>query len=171
LPLFVNTPVFCPARGARRAAPGARRPQRRLFIQEASVVPYNPPGMGLIQIHANLATAVILFNAILGVWGMIKFLRGDSLDGNYLGAIALSPLLGLVQMAVGLVLISMGLGVNVRFVHYLYGALVIISVPAVFAFTRGRDDRGAVLLYAAVLLLTSAFGLRAQMTGYEPLAF
>jgi len=28
-----------------------------------------------------------------------------------------------------------------------------------------------VLLYAAVLLLTSAFGLRAQMTGYEPLPF
>jgi len=127
--------------------------------------------MGLIQIHANLATAVILFNTILGVWGMLKFFRGDSLDGNYLGAIALSPLLGLVQMAVGLVLVSMGLGVNVRFVHYLYGALVIISVPAVFAFTRGRDDRGAVLLYAAVLLLTSAFGLRAQMTGYEPLPF
>ncbi len=127
--------------------------------------------MGLIQIHASLATAVILFNAILGLWGMVKFFRGDGLDGSYLGAVALSPVLGLAQMAVGLVLVSLGLGVNVRFVHYLYGALVIISAPAVFAFTRGRDDRGAVLLYAAVLLLTSAFGLRAQMTGYEALGF
>ncbi|MCS7056393.1 MAG: hypothetical protein NZM18_09530 [Thermoflexales bacterium] len=127
--------------------------------------------MGLIQIHANLATAVILFNAILGLWGMVKFFRGDSLDGNYLGAVALSPILGLVQMAVGLALVSMGLGANVRFVHYLYGALVIISVPATFAFTRGRDDRGAVLLYAAVMLLISAFGLRAQATGYELLPF
>lgn len=127
--------------------------------------------MSLIQIHANLATAVILFNTILGAWGMIKYFRGDGLDGNYFGALALSPVLGLIQMAVGLVLVSMGLGVNVRFVHYLYGALVVISVPAVFAFTRGRDDRGAVLIYAAVLLLTAAFGARAQMTGYELSSF
>lgn len=121
---------------------------------------------GLIQVHANLAIAVMLFNTVLGLWGFLKFFRRDGMDGNYFGAVALSPILGLVQMALGLVLVSMGLGVNVRFVHYLYGALVIISVPGVFAFTRGRDDRGAVLIYAAMLLLTAAFGFRAYTTGY-----
>ncbi len=123
--------------------------------------------MGLTQVHVNLAIAVMLFNTLLGLWGFLKFFRGDGMDGNYFGAVALSPVLGLVQLAMGLVLVSMGLGVNVRFVHYLYGALVIISVPSVFAFTRGRDDRGAVLIYAAMLLLTAAFGLRAYTTGYE----
>jgi hypothetical protein len=121
---------------------------------------------GLVQIHISLATAVMLFNVVLGVWGFIKFFRGDGMDGNYFGAVALSPVIGLVQMIVGLVLVSMGLGVNVRFVHYLYGALVIITVPAVFAYTRGRDDRGAVLIYAAFLLLIAGFGLRAYTTGY-----
>jgi len=123
--------------------------------------------MSPLQIHANLANAVILFNTILGAWGMIKYLRGESLDGNYLGAVVLSPLLGLVQVVVGLVLVSLGLGATVRFVHYLYGVLVVIGAPAVFAYTRGRDDRGTVLLYGATLLLTAAFGWRAQMTGYE----
>jgi hypothetical protein len=121
--------------------------------------------MGLVQIHAQLAIAVMLFNLILGVWGFIKFLRRDGMDGNYFGAVALSPILGLIQMAVGLILVIQGLGVSVRFVHYLYGALVVIAVPAVFAFTRGRDDRGAVLIYAAVLVLTSVFGFRAYTTG------
>lgn len=107
----------------------------------------------------------MLFNAILGGWGFIKFAHQDGMDGNFYGAVALSPILGLVQMVLGLVLVGIGLGVNVRFVHYLYGALVIITVPAVFAFTRGRDDRGAVFIYAAVLLLTAAFGLRAYTTG------
>ena len=123
--------------------------------------------MGLVQVHVNLAIAVMLFNTVLGLWGFIKFFRGDGMDGNFFGGVALSPVLGLVQMVMGLILVSMGLGVNVRFVHYLYGALVIISVPSVFAFTRGRDDRGAVLIYAAVLLLTAAFGLRAYTTGFE----
>jgi hypothetical protein len=120
----------------------------------------------LVQIHANLAIAVMLFNTVLGLWGFLKYFRGDGMDGNFFGAVALSPILGLVQLGVGLALVGMGLGVNVRFVHYLYGALVIISVPAIFAFTRGRDDRGAVLIYAAILLLTAAFGLRAYTTGY-----
>ena len=129
--------------------------------------PIIPTNMGLVQVHVSLAIAVMLFNTILGVWGFIKFFRGHGMDGNFFGAVALSPILGLVQLAMGLVLVGMGLGVNVRFVHYIYGALVIISVPSVFAFTRGRDDRGAVLIYAAVLLLTAAFGLRAYMTGFE----
>jgi hypothetical protein len=126
-----------------------------------------PRNMGLVQVHVNLAIAVMLFNTILGVWGFLKFFRGDGMDGNFFGAVALSPVLGLVQLVMGLILVGMGLGVNVRFVHYIYGALVIISVPSVFAFTRGRDDRGAVLIYAAVLLLTAAFGLRAYTTGFE----
>lgn len=120
---------------------------------------------GILQVHANLAIAVMLFNTVLGLWGFLKFFRRDGMDGNYFGAVALSPVLGLVQMAMGLVLVSMGLGVNVRFVHYLYGALVVISVPGTFAFTRGRDDRGAVLIYAAILLLTAIFGFRAYTTG------
>ncbi len=122
--------------------------------------------MGLTQVHANLATAVMLFNVILGAWGMLKYFRGESMDGNFFGAVALSPVLGLVQAVVGLALVTQGLGVTVRAVHYLYGVLVVLAVPAVFAYTRGRDDRGAVLLYSAVLLLNALFGFRAYSTAY-----
>ncbi|MCX6018338.1 MAG: hypothetical protein NTZ50_07525 [Chloroflexi bacterium] len=115
----------------------------------------------LIKIHGNLATAVILFNLILGVWGLIKYFRRDTVDGNYAGGLALSPILGAVQMLLGLVLIVNGLGGAARLVHFLYGVLVVINVPAAFAFTRGRDDRGMLLIYGAVLLFTSACGVRA----------
>jgi heme A synthase len=126
--------------------------------------------MNFLDIHRNLATAVIIFNALLGVWGLIKYLRGENFDGQYAGAVALSPILGLIQLAVGLYMVSLGLGVNVRFVHYLYGALVIIAAPAVFAFTRGRDDRGVLIIYALVLLITSGFAIRGFTTGYEAIA-
>ncbi len=122
--------------------------------------------MSIPQIHASIATSVILFNIVLGVWGFLKYLRGQGMDGNFWGAIWLSPVLGLIQVVVGLILVFMGLGVGVRAVHYLYGSLVVLSVPAAFAFTKGRDDRGAVLIYAATLLLVSVFGGRAQMTVY-----
>jgi heme A synthase len=123
--------------------------------------------MGIVQIHASIATTVMLYNVVVGLWGLFKFLRKqDYIDGNYWGAIALSPVLGLVQALLGIVMIGMGLASQVRLVHYLYGALVVITVPATFAFTRGRDDRGALILYAAILLLTAIFGARAYTTAF-----
>ena len=101
----------------------------------------------VLLIHSRVAIAVIMFNAILGIWGFIRFMRGKNIDGSYWGAIALSPMLGLLQMALGLILVYNGLYVNVRFVHYLYGALVILAAPACFAYLRGRDDRGAQLIF------------------------
>lgn len=123
----------------------------------------------VLLIHSRIAIAVVMFNAVLGIWGFIRFMRGMSIDSNYWGAIALSPLLGLVQMILGLIMVFNGLHVNVRFVHYLYGALVILAAPACFAYLRGRDDRGAQLIFGLVLLLNAGFGLRAYSTGYEAL--
>ena len=122
--------------------------------------------MNPIILHTGIANMVLLYNTLVGLWGLIRFFRGQGIDSSYWGAMALGPRLGLVQLGMGLWLISLGLGVNVRFVHYLYGALVIISVPATFAFTRGRDDRGAMLTYAGMFLLVAGFGIRGYTTGY-----
>ncbi len=118
------------------------------------------------SIHGNLATTVMLFNVALAVWGLIKFLRGEQrVDGGYAGALALSPILGAVQMLLGLLLVFSGLGLGAaRLVHYLYGVLVVINIPATFALTRGRDDRGMLFIYAMVLLFTAACGARAYVS-------
>jgi heme A synthase len=121
--------------------------------------------MSIVQIHASIATTVMLFNTVVGLWGFLKYLRKQQvIDSNFWGAAALSPVLGIIQAILGLIMIGQGLGANVRLVHYLYGALCVIAVPATFAFTRGRDDRGALLIYSAILVLTAIFGLRAYTT-------
>ncbi len=121
--------------------------------------------MSIIQIHASISTTVMLYNTLVCLWGFFKYIRGQTkIDGSFWGAVAISPMLGLVQAILGLIMIGMGYGANVRLVHYLYGALVVLAVPATFAITRGRDDRPALLIYSVVLLLTAIFGLRAFMT-------
>ena len=122
--------------------------------------------MNPITLHTGIANMVVLFNAILGIWGLLRFFRNQGIDGSYWGGLSLSPLIGLVQLGAGMWLISLGLGINVRFVHYLYGALVVISVPATFAFTNGRDDRGMCLVYGGMCLIIAGFGLRGVTTGY-----
>jgi hypothetical protein len=121
----------------------------------------------LTLIHGNLATAVMLFNTLLGAWGLVKFFRNSGgVDGQYAGALALSPILGLIQMVTGLILVGMGMGGAARLVHFLYGVLVVINIPAAFAFTRGRDDRPVLLLYAAVLFFTAGCGVRAYISAH-----
>lgn len=109
---------------------------------------------------------VMLFNGLVGLWGILRFFQNKGIDGSYWGAVAISPIIGLVQMALGLIMVANGLYVNVRFVHYLYGALVILAAPACFMFLSGRDDRGAQLIFGLVLLLNTGFGIRAYTTGY-----
>jgi hypothetical protein len=121
----------------------------------------------ILELHARIAIAVLIFNTFVGLWGIVRFLQGKGIDGSYWGAVALSPILGLVQMALGLIMVANGLYVNVRFVHYLYGALVIIAAPACFMFLRGRDDRGAQLIFGLILLLNAGFGVRAYTTGVQ----
>jgi heme A synthase len=118
------------------------------------------------SIHGNLATTVMLFNVALAVWGLIKFFRGEQhVDGGYAGALALSPLLGAAQMSLGLLLVFSGVGLgSARLVHYLYGVLVVINIPAAFALTRGRDDRGMLLAYAITLIFTAGCGARAYVS-------
>jgi hypothetical protein len=122
--------------------------------------------MNPLTMHIGVSNAVVIFNIALGLWGLWRFFRGRGIDGGYWGALAISPILGLVQLALGIWLIVLGLGTQVRFVHYLYGALVVIGAPAAFAFTNGRDDRGAQLLYSGMCLLIAGFGLRGVTTGY-----
>ena len=70
---------------------------------------------------------------------MINFFRGaQQIDGNYWGALALSPVVGLIQLALGLVLIGLGLGSQVRFVHYHQGQLL-DNCPSQVVFHRSGD--------------------------------
>jgi len=121
----------------------------------------------VLQLHISVATMVLLFNGLVGLWGILRFFQNKGIDGSYWGAVAISPILGVVQMALGLIMVSNGLYVNVRFVHYLYGALVILAAPACFAYLRGREDRGAQLIFGVILLLNTGFGIRAYTTGYQ----
>jgi hypothetical protein len=122
----------------------------------------------VIGIHSSLGTAVMLFNFFLGAWALLKYLRGEQgVDGNFAGAVALSPMLGAVQIVVGGILIAQGLGGAPRLVHYLYGVMCVISVPAAFAFTRGRDDRGMLLIYSMVLFFVCICGFRAYSAVYS----
>ena len=55
----------------------------------------------LVTIHQALSNTAWLFFLILGVWGLFRAIRGQSVNGNYLGAAFIGQLIFIVQAALG----------------------------------------------------------------------
>jgi hypothetical protein len=74
-----------------------------------------------------------------------------------------------VQGVIGIILWASNLRPGGEGMHILYGVVGAIGIPAVYAFTKGRDERRELLIYAAVLLFLSGVFLRSWATGIPAL--
>lgn len=108
-------------------------------------------------IHRGVSTAITMYFLILGIWGLIRAIRGQSVDGNYLGALVIIEILIIVQGVLGTVLWVAGNDANVvRFeIHLLYGVFGIIFLPFVYmVMLRGdTSNRGQWVLSFTTLFL------------------
>ena len=119
--------------------------------------------MSLDQIHSGLARASIIFSLLIGLYGLWLFVRKQGVGGNFLGVLAAGELLYVAQGIVGLTLL---LTVPVRpagwrWVHVLYGVVMVITLPGAFAYLRGRDTRRQALIYGLIGLFLAGVSLRA----------
>ena len=119
--------------------------------------------MTLTEIHARLATTMLLFLAIAAVWGLASFFLRREVSGSYWGILAVGEILIVAQVIVGVVLLIQGARPD-RGIHILYGVVAAISLPAYYAYTRGRDDRQANLTYGLICLFIIGISLRAMGT-------
>ncbi|MCL4835005.1 MAG: hypothetical protein KJZ86_21365 [Caldilineaceae bacterium] len=98
--------------------------------------------MSLTTIHAGLAQSTVLFMIILGVWAFLFRLRSRPLDGSWYGGAAVAEIVMVAQFALGWILYGQGLGENLprAFVHILYGAVAVITLPTAYAYLSKLED-------------------------------
>lgn len=121
--------------------------------------------MTLTNIHDGLATTAVLFTAICAIWGIVNYLRNQPVTSGYWGALVLAELLMIAQLILGAVLWIQGGRPDRGTVHLLYGATAVISIPAVYLYTGGRDSRREGLFYGIICLWLFGISLRAIATG------
>lgn len=119
--------------------------------------------MSLFELHRVLANTMILFSLAYGVWGVFNYARKKGPDGNYWGTLVLGEVLYLAQAIMGVLLVVQGLR-PLRGVHFLYGVLAVISLPAAFAFTREVDERRLSLVFGLVGLFMAGVSIRGILT-------
>lgn len=120
--------------------------------------------MSLVEVHARLGNTALFFCIIMGVWGAWRFIRKQGMDGSYWGAAVIAEILILAQGALGVYLWIIGLR-PARNIHLLYGLVSALAIPMIFFYTRGREERPEMLMYAVGFLILAGLLLRAISTG------
>ena len=127
--------------------------------------------MSIAFIHARLSNTALLFSILCTAWGILNFLRKKPVSSSYWGALVLLQVLMVAEVLVGAgVYMSGGKTMLLRpIVHALYGATVLLSLPAAYVYTNGKDTYRENLIYALVCLWLVFIVDRASTTGSEGL--
>ena len=117
-------------------------------------------------LHSRLFFTCLIFSVIIGVYGLWRW-RSGGVDGNMFGMLALGEGLYVAQAVIGVMMAINGASPARGIVHYLYGVIMIIAVPGIYLFTRGRNGKNEALLYAMMAFFLAGVAFRAMTTAYE----
>ena len=113
------------------------------------------------EIHSVLFNAQILFSIALGCWAAFSAARGESISGNFWGAIATFSILVSVTLLFGVIMALQGMRPeDGRLVlYFLYMAFLLVIMPGLFSMLRGRDDRSAAIAFAILAFFNASVSI------------
>lgn len=90
----------------------------------------------MISVHRSLFTAVVLYFAVLTLWGFYLWIRKQGPTPSYRGSVVLGEGLIVLQCLVGALLLATGKRPNEGFLHLLYGFVLLVALPVAYGFVR-----------------------------------
>ncbi len=92
-----------------------------------------------------------------------------TLNRSWSISLIVTAILGALQALLGITLVLLGQrppGGNLYYLHYVYGAIVALAIPAAVSYATGSKSlRRDILIYSIAALILVAAGARALMTG------
>ncbi len=121
----------------------------------------------IFSIHGALSNTAWLFFLIIGLWGLFRAIRGQAVNGNYLGAAFIGQMIFVVQTILGTLLWIGGNSANIQrpSIHLLYGAFALVFLPFIYmSVLRGDDTNRAQWVLAFTTLFLFGIALRGIST-------
>lgn len=121
----------------------------------------------ILAIHSALSNTAWLFFLIIGLWGLVRGIRGQAVNGNYLGAAFIGQMIFVIQAILGFTLWVSGLsaGIQRSGMHLLYGVFALVFLPFIYlSVLRGDDSNRAQWVLAFTTLFLFGIALRAITT-------
>lgn len=119
--------------------------------------------MNVLPLHAQLASALILYLAALGAWGILLGLRGSGPTPSYRGSLVIAEVAIVVQGLLGAgAWVSTGPS---DAIHVLYGLALVVTLPLVATIVREGSPRRTALSLGLASLFAAGLAIRGMTTG------
>ena len=124
------------------------------------------------NLHFFNMVLVLASGTITGVWGLILFFMKKSINRPWRISLIVTAVIALLQALLGITLVLLGqkpgTGTGLFYLHYVYGAIVALSIPIAITYaTGGKNQRRDLLIYSIAALVLVAAAIRALMTGSQ----
>jgi hypothetical protein len=117
----------------------------------------------VLSLHGRVATALVLYYAAVGLWGLFLGIRGSGPTPGFRGAIAIAVIASVVQGALGF-LVLFFLHPPRDFLHVLYGFALVLAMPLAASLVRDRAPRGQSVALGLASLFTAGLAIRGIIT-------
>jgi hypothetical protein len=123
-----------------------------------------PVGSAIVDFHMNWARVVVIYAAIVTVWGLFLWIRGSKPSPGYLGALVIAEGVFIIQGLGGLIALGTGHRPNDG-LHYLYGVVLVLTLPVAYFFGNMASERRDSLIFGLATLFLIGIAIRGITTG------
>ena len=146
----------------------------------------------VLNLHLYNMVLVLATSVITGIWGLILYFRfpkkktsdepkvevaatdekataasKEVFNQPWKIALIVTAIDGLLQGLLGMILVLLGQkpgGGSLYYLHYVYGAIVLLAIPVAYTYAT-KDMRRTILVLSIAALIIAAAGARGMMTG------
>lgn len=116
----------------------------------------------VLSLHGRAATALVMYLAIVGLWGLFLGLRGAGPTPNFIGALVIAEIAAIAQGSLGIALLFSR--PPSQSLHVLYGFALALALPLAATIVRRRERRTASLTFGLVALFAAGLAVRGITT-------
>lgn len=117
-----------------------------------------------LSLHQGFFTVVLIYSALMALWGLFLYFRGSNPSGSYLGSLVLAEAVAILQGLIGLVLLLQGHRPGDG-LHVLYGIVAVVTLPAAYFFSAHGTERRDSLIFGLSCVFLVGIAIRAATTG------
>ena len=116
----------------------------------------------MLSLHGRVATAIVLYLSVVGVWGLILGARGLGPTPGFVGALVVAEIAAIAQGLLGIVLLFSR--PPSQSLHVLYGFALALAFPLAATMVRKRERRTASFTFGLVALFAAGLAIRGITT-------
>lgn len=119
----------------------------------------------LAGIHGYLATVLLIFAVLLGLWGTFLYFRNQRVSGGFRSSYLIMAGVVVLQGLLGVGTLLLGGSPREGILHMVYGAFAVLFLPGAYLYSHGGTQRRETLVMAGACWIVAIAFFRGISTG------